>query len=220
MLSNNTFKGEVPSSFGNLNQLSALDLSCNQLTGPIPNSIFNLTNLQYLDLGRNYFSGTVEFDEFVKLKHLTVLYLSYNQLSLLFKEPNANATFPKFRRLSLPSCNLSKFPDFLRSQDGLEHLVLSDNNLVGPIPEWMLNVGKASLELLCLSNNSLTGFAQHPILLPWTRLAILDLRSNLLQGLLPIPPVTISSHIEKMRRSLHRSHIEKMRRSLHRVGSL
>jgi Leucine-rich repeat (LRR) protein len=184
-LSYNTFNGEVPSSFGKLNRHYFLRLCQNQLTGRIPNSIFNLTNLQFLDLGMNYFSGTVEFDEFVKLKHLTMLYLSYNQFSLLFKEPNANATFPKFQSLWLSSCNLSKFPDFLRNQDELEHLVLSDNNLADLIPEWMLNIGKASLELLCLSNNSLTGFAQHPILLPWTRLAILDLRSNLLQGLLP-----------------------------------
>jgi Leucine-rich repeat (LRR) protein len=193
----------IPSSLGNLTNSSlsnnsfshlhfydSLILCRNQLTGRIPNSIFNLTNLQYLDLSMNYFSGTVEFDEFVKLKHLTMLYLSYNQFSLLFKEPNANATFPKFQNLALSSCNLSKFPDFLRNQDELEYLVLSENNLRGQVPEWMLNIGKASLELICLANNFLTGFAQNPILLPWTRLSILDLRSNLLQGLLPIPPAS------------------------------
>jgi Leucine-rich repeat (LRR) protein len=159
-LSNNSFNGGVPSSFGNLNRLSYLGLCRNQLTGPIPNSIFNLTNLQYLDLSLNYFNGTVEFDEFVKLKHLTMLYLSYNQFSLLFKESNADATFPKFQNLALSSCNLSKFPNFLRNQDELEYLVLSENNLRGQVPKWMLNIGKASLELICLANNFLMGFAQ------------------------------------------------------------
>ena len=129
------------------------------------------------------------FDKFVKLNHLIWLSLSQNQLSLHFREPNASrATFPKFQCLILSSCNLSKFPaDFLRNQDELEFLDLSENNLRGTVPEWMLNVGKASLEVISLGNNFLTGFGQQPILLSWTRLAILDPSSNLLQGSLPIP---------------------------------
>jgi Leucine-rich repeat (LRR) protein len=184
----NHFTGEIPVAILNLTKLSVLVLGVNKLQGRIPNSIFNLTNLQYLGLFMNNFSGTVEFDEFVKLKHLTRLGLSYNQyLSLLFKEPNANSSFPKFQVLDLSSCNLSKFPDFLRNQDELEYLELSDNNLRGQVPEWMLNISKASLEIISLDNNFLTGFGQYPILLPWTRLGFLDLSSNLLQGSLPIP---------------------------------
>ncbi|XP_059449553.1 receptor-like protein 7 [Corylus avellana] len=186
-LHSNDFTNEIPVAILNLTKLSVLALGDNKLQGRIPNSIFNLTNLQYLGLVMNYFSGTVEFDKFVQLKHLIVLYLPYNQLSLLFKEPNANATFPKFQRLWLSSCNLSKFPDFLRNQDELELLNLSENNLRGTVPEWMLNVGKASLKAISLANNFLTGFGQHPILLSWTRLTYLDLSSNLLQGSLPIP---------------------------------
>ena len=119
-LHSNHFTGEIPVEILNLTGLSALSLRGNKLRGRIPNSIFNLKNLQVLDLAMNYFSGTVEFDEFVKLKHLTRLYLSDNQLSLLFREPNANSSFPKFQRLWLSSCNLSKFPDFLRNQDRSE----------------------------------------------------------------------------------------------------
>ncbi|XP_059449524.1 receptor-like protein 7 [Corylus avellana] len=186
-LQSNHFTGEIPVEILNLTGLSVLSLRGNKLRGRIPNSIFNLKNLQVLDLAMNYFSGTVEFDEFVKLKHLTILYLSYNQLSLLFKEPNVNSSFPKFQCLWLSSCNLSKFPDFLRNQDELQYLELSDNYLRGQVPEWMLNIGKASMEIFSLANNFLTGFGQHPILLPWTRLAFLDLSCNLLQGSLPIP---------------------------------
>jgi Leucine-rich repeat (LRR) protein len=44
--------------------------------------------------------------------------------------------------------------------------------------------------VLDLSNNLLVGFSQHPILFSWTLLRFLDLRSNLLQGSLPTPPIS------------------------------
>lgn len=39
-----------------------------------------------------------------------------------------------------------------------------------------------------LSYNLITGFDQGCVVLPWTHLVTLDLRSNKLQGTLPIPP--------------------------------
>ncbi|KAK4572123.1 hypothetical protein RGQ29_030516 [Quercus rubra] len=210
-LSLNTFEGHIPSSFVNLGQLSFLYLTGNEFTGPIPfelanltklialnlggnnfadqipSSIFNLTNLEFLDLSYNYFSGTVEFDKFVKLKKLTMLYLSYNQVSFLESETCANRTLQKFVNLGLAQCNLSKFPNFLAKQDELELLELQDNNIHGQVPEWVWNMSKESLKAIRLSHNFLTSLGQHPILLPWTDLAILDISSNNIQGSLPIP---------------------------------
>ncbi|KAM3730466.1 hypothetical protein ACB098_12G089900 [Castanea mollissima] len=209
-LSYNTFEGCIPSSFGNLIQLSLIFLSSNKFTGPIPldlanltkltillldnnefggqipSSIFNLTNLEFLDLSDNYFSGTVEFDKFVKLKKLTTLRLSHNQLSLVESETSANRTFQKFVSLGLSLCNLSKFPNFLANQDELELLFLQDNN-IHEVPEWVWNMSKERLKVIGLNNNYLTSLGQHPILLPWTNLAILDISSNNIQGSLPIP---------------------------------
>ena len=47
---------------------------------------------------------------------------------------------------------------------------------------------KHNLGVLDLSGNFLTGFDQHPVVLPWSRLQSLQLDSNMLQGPLPIPP--------------------------------
>ena len=44
------------------------------------------------------------------------------------------------------------------------------------------------LELLDLSQNLLTGFDQLPAVLPWSKMRILDLTSNMLQGSLPVSP--------------------------------
>ncbi|KAG6662978.1 hypothetical protein CIPAW_03G280300 [Carya illinoinensis] len=220
-ISNNSFVGKIPSSMGNLTQLTdlslrynlldgeipfplmnltkltSLELGNNNLQGRIPDSIFNLKNLKYLDLGRNSFSGSVEFGKFVKLKYLTILILSNNQVSVLIEDANANAnaSLPKFQFLGLSSCNLNKFPDFVKNQDRLVCLDLSNNNIHGMVPEWIWDTSKLSLEVLCLAKNFITSIGQHPILpLTWTRLVGLDLRSNLLQGSLPIPPATITHY--------------------------
>ncbi|XP_059449543.1 receptor-like protein 7 [Corylus avellana] len=148
----------------NFTQLAGLDLSANKLHGQISNSVFKLKNLEFLDLSNNYLTCIVEFDEFVTLINLTTLDIFSNQLS--------------------------EFSNFLRNQHELKYLNLSNNKIHGHFPEWMWNTSTTSLKFLDLSNNFLTVFGQHPIFPPWTRLQVLDLWFNLLQGSLPIPPVS------------------------------
>nr|XP_023928105.1 receptor-like protein 9DC3 [Quercus suber] len=187
------FSGPVPSSLANLTQLADLRLGSNGLHGSIPSWIYRLMNLETLYLDFNYFGGIVEFEFFLKLQNLSKLQLSSNQISLLTK-PSNNITFPKFRILGLDSCDLHEFPDFLKSQDELEFLVLSHNKITGLIPKWMWNSSKNTLWNLDLSDNFLTGFHQLPVNLPWTNLQYLDLRNNKLQGSLPIPSPSICSY--------------------------
>uniref|UniRef100_A0A2N9EMV6 Uncharacterized protein n=1 Tax=Fagus sylvatica TaxID=28930 RepID=A0A2N9EMV6_FAGSY len=195
-LYHNLVSGQIPFGLTNLTQLTVLNLAENNLAGQIPSSISNLKNLEFLDLSFNNFSGTLEFEKFVKLKKLTSLHLSYNGISLLISETSGNTTLQKFQELGLGLCNLSKFPDFLANQDELQWLDLADNNFHGQVPGWFWNVSKESLEVINLSNNFLTSLGQHPILLPWTRLAIFDLHSNKLQGSLPIPSFsTLQYHV-------------------------
>ena len=192
----NFISGQIPFGLMNLTKLSILDLAGNYLTGQIPNSIFNLENLEFLDLSTNNFTAKVEFDKFVKLKKLTSLYLSYCGVSLIIGEASANRTLQKFESFGFGRCNLSKFPDFLTTQNELKWLDLGTNNIHGQVPEWFWNVSKENLEVIDLSYNFLTSLAQHPILLPWTHLAILDLTSNKLQGSLPIPSFsTLEYHV-------------------------
>jgi Leucine-rich repeat (LRR) protein len=155
--------------------------------------------LTYLD--GNNLSGMQDFDMFLNFKNLTVLYLSSNNLTLLTKA-NSNDTLSQFEILNLGSCNLRKFPNFLRNQNKLSFLNLSDNNLQGLVPKWFYNVSIESLEFINLSDNFLVGFEQSPMVLPWSKLSSLDLSNNTLQGSLPIPPP--STRIYRVQRNFIR----------------
>ncbi|KAJ9686888.1 hypothetical protein PVL29_015657 [Vitis rotundifolia] len=192
-LANNRLSGQIPSWLMNLTQLTALDLGGNNLEGGIPSSLFELVNLQDLSVQGNNLTGTVELHMLSKLKNLTGFQLSNNRLSLL-SYTRTNATLPTFKLLGLGSCNLTEFPDFLQNQDELEALILSDNKIHGPIPQWMWNISKETLEVLDLSRNFLTGFDQRQVVLPWSSLYSLKLDSNMLQGSLPIPPPSTSAY--------------------------
>ena len=70
----------IPSSIGNLTNLTGLWLDGNQLIGEIPAEIGNLTNLTHLSLGDNHHTGEIP-SEIGNLTNLTHLYLHFNQLS-------------------------------------------------------------------------------------------------------------------------------------------
>ncbi|KAF3443263.1 hypothetical protein FNV43_RR12945 [Rhamnella rubrinervis] len=204
------FYGSIPSSFASLTQLSSLGLSSNQLTGTLPSWLMNLTNLkrlylssnkfqgsipatisnlrnlEYLDLAANNFTGTVEMDMFLRLRNLTLLLLSFNNLSLILKP--STSVVQKFLVLGFGSCNLTEFPSVLLNQNELQWLDLSYNNIHGLVPKWIWNSSKKTLGYLNLGHNVLTGFEQSPTYLPWSALKIINLQSNNLKGSIPIPP--------------------------------
>ena len=178
--------GQIPSWLGNLTQLTMLILPYNKLQGSIPLSIFKLEKLETLYLCSNNLSGIVTLDMFHRLKYLTALSLSQNNKSFLSKT-NSNATLNNVEVLELGSCNLRHFPDILHNQTRLLWLDLSDNNIQGQIPKWVMNISEETT-VVNFSYNLLTGFDQSMVNFTWPQLQILDLRSNKLQALPPIPP--------------------------------
>ena len=163
-------------------------MSENNLYGPIPRSISNFTHLQHLDLSSINLKDMLELDIFFEIKRIETLLLSGNKL--LISKGKINSTLPKFKTLGLSSCNLREFPIFLKVQNELTYLDLSDNKIEGKVPKWFWNVGQETLQSLNISFNRLSGFEQPPIILPWKSLEYLNLQSNMFQGLLPIPPLS------------------------------
>nr|KJB28083.1 hypothetical protein B456_005G026500 [Gossypium raimondii] len=168
-LSSNKLSGSIHSSLFTLPSLKTLDLGENQLvgkidefpnassslievlyignnylTGPIPKSILQLPRLEVLYIGGNSFSS-MKLDMFVQLNNLRTLWL--NNISLLIESDNRSLTFPQLERLSLRSCNLTEFPKFIKRQDKLVHLDLSNNHIHGVVPNWLWKSSLSSLDL-------------------------------------------------------------------------
>ncbi|TYG72090.1 hypothetical protein ES288_D05G452300v1 [Gossypium darwinii] len=216
-LSHSNLSGPIPRSLGNLLQLTHLDLGWNKLSGqilfghikefqsksleylylknnklqgPLPSSIFQLLNLTSLSLSSNNLTGVREFSMFSNLPNLELLDLSYNSLSLTSNSTSSvnHIILPNLTDLSLSSCNLSEFPQFLKELKSLRGLDLSYNRIECKIPRWMQEVRNDSLRYLNVSHNSLTKVEQFP----WKNIGTLDLSFNLIVGNLLIPASTIN----------------------------
>ncbi|MCL7039992.1 hypothetical protein MKW94_014758 [Papaver nudicaule] len=186
-LFDNEFTGHL-GEFESSSPLDTLFLSGNKLQGRIPASIFELSKMEDLDLSSNNFSGTLSLEMFFhKFKNLNTLDLSYNSLSITTASDNSTL-FPQVRFLFLGSCNLTKFPIFLKNQSNLKGLDLSSNNIHGKIPNWIWKIGNGSLGQLNISHNFLEDpYRPFPVN-NFTSMAVVDVHSNKLQGKNPILP--------------------------------
>ncbi|GKV49173.1 hypothetical protein SLEP1_g55935 [Rubroshorea leprosula] len=208
-MDNNFITGHVPSWLFSLPSLSLLNLQNNRLTGPIdhiempnlilqevylsdngisgsfPSFFFRLVNLTRVDLSSNNLSGTITANMLSKLVNLWDLDLSNNSLlSLSNNNTGVNYSFPNLLSLKFSSCNIHKFPSFLKKAERLEVLDISKNKISGQIHKW--EIEGMSLVSLNLSYNFLTGID----LFAFENLTQVDLSSNLLQGSLPILSTT------------------------------
>ncbi|GLT32756.1 hypothetical protein SLA2020_073990 [Shorea laevis] len=165
--------------------LQEVHLSKNEISGSIPSFFFHLVNLTRVDLSSNNLSGTVTPSMLSKLVNLRDLDLSNNSLwSLSNNGTVVNYSFSNLGSLKFSSCNIHKFPSFLRKAESLLFLDISKNKVSGQIHK--LEIEGMSLFNLNLSYNFLTGIDFFDI----GNLETIDLKSNLLQGSLPILSTT------------------------------
>ncbi|CAO2816771.1 unnamed protein product [Amaranthus hypochondriacus] len=145
----------LPKEFGNLKNLKYFWMTSCNLIGEIPQDFANLTRLEHIDLEGNDLVGEIPSGLFL-LENMTYVYLYKNMLSG-----------------SLPS-SIKAF--------NLTEIDLSENKLIGTIPEKFGNLSK--LQILHLQQNNLHGSIPSCIgRLP--SLLKLKLFKNRLSGILP-----------------------------------
>ncbi|KAK9288287.1 hypothetical protein L1049_016738 [Liquidambar formosana] len=177
----NNFNGQILSSFSELHQLSILGLSNNQFSGSIPTWLGNLTQLVIVALSSNNFSGQIP-SSLLKLEQLKYLYLSVNHF---------NGHFPSAGVEQLPWKNLEHLDIHSNMLEGTlpipplatTFFFVSNNRFTGEIPSLICNV--SSLEIINLSNNSLSGIIPQCLGTFAKNLSVLDLRMNSFHGTIP-----------------------------------
>ncbi|XP_004506955.2 receptor-like protein EIX2 [Cicer arietinum] len=181
-LSVNQFKGSFPDGIGQLEYIEYLDISYNQLKGSILDGIGQLTHLHYLDISRNMLNGSNDFSgvisqiTFSNLSRLEFLDLSWSNFvfqfdlewippfqlrELCLEYTNQGPNFPswiytqkslKVLDLSNSGISLIDINKFSNLIEGILHLYLSNNSLIGDISNLTLKCHN-----LYLDHNNFTG---------------------------------------------------------------
>lgn len=189
-LNGNFFFGVLPSCIRNLTFLRVLDLSNNLLTARFPTISFaNMTLLEQLSLSHNQLEGLLLLNSFSNHLQLKYLRLSSNSASFQVQTENPEANISsQLQVLELSNCNLNAnsgvVPSFLSHQHGLYLIDVSNNNLSGHFPTWLLE-NNIYLSYLSVKHNSFVG----SLILPSTvnqNLSWLDASYNRLSGDLPV----------------------------------
>ena len=178
-LSKNNLTGNIPSSFGNLSNLTSLNLEANQLTGSMPSSLGNLSFLQYLTLDANQLTGAIP-SSYGNLQNLVSLYLYNNHLSDSI--PSSLGNLSNLYQIFLGNNQLAgSIPTSFGNLSKLGILELNNNQLSGEIPT---SIGKLDLYRLELNDNQLTGTIPDSIS-NRVNLFDLQLQNNKLEGTIP-----------------------------------
>ncbi|KAL7248602.1 hypothetical protein ACSBR2_003357 [Camellia fascicularis] len=194
-LANNSFNfTQIPSSFGNLTNLTYLNLSNAGCSGQIPIEFSRLKRLVTLDLSTLYFPGirSLQLQNpnlstlLENLTGLTELRLDGVNISAPGIEwcQTISYSLPNLLVLSLSNCNLpGPIDSSLQKLQYLSEIHLGENNLSVSVPEFFANF--TNLTVLSLSSSNFEGQFP-PKIFQVSTLQTLDLSNNIkLQGSLP-----------------------------------
>ncbi|KAI8531941.1 hypothetical protein RHMOL_Rhmol11G0174900 [Rhododendron molle] len=173
-----SFFGPIPESIGSLQNLVYLALNDNRFNGPIPNSIGNLSKLNRLDLNDNKLNGSIPvsnanvsgLDMLVNTQHLR---LDSNFLNG-FVPANLN-NLTNLTQLYLSNNNLIGSVPNLTGMNSLFYVLMERTQLEGGIPVDLFN--STNLVTVLLSNNQLSG-SLNLSASNSNQLGLLDLQNN------------------------------------------
>ncbi|KAL6311409.1 hypothetical protein AAG906_035501 [Vitis piasezkii] len=186
-LSDNQFSGSVPALIG-FSSLQELHLDFNQLNGTLPESVGQLAKLESLDIASNSLQGTISEAHLFNLSQLFYLNLSPNSLTF-----NMSLEWvPPFQLfdLLLASCKLGpRFPSWLRTQNRLSELDISNSEISDVLPDWFWNV-TSTVNTLSISNNRIKGTLPN-LSSTFDRFSNIDMSSNCFEGSIPQLPYDV-----------------------------
>ncbi|KAG5226196.1 LRR receptor serine/threonine-protein kinase [Salix suchowensis] len=179
-----SLNGQLPTGLCDLNHLRELDIDSNNLSGFLPRCLANLTSLQQLDLSSNHLKIPMSLSPLYNLSKLEYFDGQDNEI---YAEEDDHNLSPKFQLESLYLRSrgqvVGAFPKFLYHQFNLHYLDLTNIQIKGEFPSWLIE-NNTNLESLYLENCSLSG----PFLLPRSshvNLSSLSISMNYFHGQIP-----------------------------------
>ncbi|RCV38620.1 hypothetical protein SETIT_8G157500v2 [Setaria italica] len=186
ILDRTNITGTIIESVSDFTALSILDISYNHLSGSLPVEIGTLQNLTELRIRGNGFTGVISEEHFSGLMNLKYIDLTGTHLQVMV----GSDWEPPFdlHKAYLSSCYLGQIPNWLRWQESISDLNISDTGLIGVIPDWFWTTFSNATSL-DLSYNQLSG--KLPLDLEFMSSTLLLLQSNNLTGSVPRLPRSI-----------------------------
>ncbi|XP_042978586.1 receptor-like protein 45 isoform X3 [Carya illinoinensis] len=187
-LSHNDFEGIPPPCINNMTSLVVLDISTNKFNGNASSSYVkgSRTSLEYIDFSYNQFVGLFSFNLFANYSKLEVLrFNGQNDKVEIETESSMGWSFLfQLKIIELSDCILNKFTGsiskFLLVQHELDTVNLSHSKLKGSFPNWLIE-NNTRLRVLGLQNNYLEGQLYLPTLIH-TNMTWMDVSTNYLDG--------------------------------------
>jgi hypothetical protein len=135
-MGDNQITGIIPSTIGNLTNLTGFNLYNNQLTGSLPESLGSLTKITHLFLSNNQLTGTLKvLENFTNPFDLEFYNNQFTgPLPNLQHVEGINSLGLRYNKLSGPIPN--SYANFVAGSNAY----ISDNELYGPIPTALTNL--------------------------------------------------------------------------------
>ncbi|CAI5534928.1 unnamed protein product, partial [Closterium sp. Naga37s-1] len=177
---NDNAQGSIPTSIGNLRELSHLDFFLGSISGSLPTELFTLTKLNFLRFESNELSGTIP-TAIGMLTNLVKLGLGFNQFRGSIPSEISKLTALEYMTFG-PNQLGGSIPDEVTVLTNLTYLSIQENQITGSIATGISNLKK--LQTLYLGQNQLNGSIPATLSL-LTELESLFLDTNQLDGSIP-----------------------------------
>ncbi|KAK6932608.1 Serine-threonine/tyrosine-protein kinase, catalytic domain [Dillenia turbinata] len=173
----NNFSGNIPESFGRFPKLEVLSLTGNLLNGVVPGFLGNISSLKQLNISYNPFTPSRIPPEFGNLTNLEILWLT--QCNLVGQIPDVFGKLKNLQDFDVAVNNLEgPIPSFITELTSIVQIELYNNSLSGVFPSGWSKL--TALRNLDASMNRLSGKIPDELLgLP---LASLNLYENQFEG--------------------------------------